>query len=160
MPREEEYQEVKRHGLFPSLLNLFPETIKRLWIGNIIQRTLSMLTIWTGTQQIPVRGTIDGAVRVSITGAPYTTYLSANGNTTNNYPATPQLSSSLVPSKWYIGIQDAEVYICFRNQEDTAWLSDMFLSPGYHTIEFASTAICLRSVGLDNPGSFEVTAFM
>jgi len=65
MPVEEQEQKINAIGLFPEELQLEPETVRFLWLNNKFQRTLPLLTAWTGNKQVLLRATEGGLLKVS-----------------------------------------------------------------------------------------------
>jgi len=65
MPVEEQEQKINVIGLFPEELELEPETVRFLTLNNKFQRTLPLLTGWTGTKQVLLRATTGGLLKVS-----------------------------------------------------------------------------------------------
>ena len=65
MPVEEVEQKIKTMGLFPSELELEPATVRELSINNKFQRTLPLLSAWTGHRQVLVRATEGGLLKVT-----------------------------------------------------------------------------------------------
>ena len=65
MTVEEQEQKINAIGLFPEELQLEPETVRFLSLNNKFQRTLPLLTAWTGNKQVLLRATSGGLLKVS-----------------------------------------------------------------------------------------------
>lgn len=65
MPVEEKEQKIKAYGLFPTELKLEPESIRELSLNNKFQRTLPLLSAWTGNKQVLLRATEGGLLKVT-----------------------------------------------------------------------------------------------
>jgi len=74
MAIEEKEQKIKAFGLFPEELQLEPAYVRELSLNNKFQRTLPLLTAWTGSKQVLLRATSGGQLQVSTVGAVFEKY--------------------------------------------------------------------------------------
>jgi len=65
MAIEEKEQKIKAFGLFPEELQLEPEYVRELSLNNKFQRTLPLLSAWTGSKQVLLRATEGGLLKVT-----------------------------------------------------------------------------------------------
>ena len=116
MAVEEQEQKINALGLFPSELQLEPETVRFLTLNNKFQRTLPLLTAWTGNKQVLLRATSGGLLKVTATTEIYESYEVNPTSGTGGYITvtggeTKIETFSEVMSKIDIACKDNSIYI-------------------------------------------------
>ncbi|RLF07878.1 MAG: hypothetical protein DRJ64_02160 [Thermoprotei archaeon] len=98
MPIEEQEQKIKAMGLFPSELQLEPANVRELSLNNKFQRTLPLLSAWTGNKQVLLRATTGGLLKVTSYSAVFDKY---EVNPTSGTPGYIEISGSSVNTETF-----------------------------------------------------------
>ncbi|RKZ29250.1 hypothetical protein DRQ29_00330 [bacterium] len=120
MSVEKKEQKIKAMGLFPEELQLEPEFVRELSLNNKFQRTLPLLTGWTGNRQVLLRATTGGLLKVSTVTEIYERYEVNPSSGTGGYITvlggeTKIETFSEVMSKVDIACKDNSIYIELSN---------------------------------------------
>lgn len=147
---DEQFQHVEINGLFPSELQLDPPFLRRLYLDNILRRSLSLTSAMSTAGQKLLVATPAGILKVAITGAGFEAYEVDSTTAADAYNATNTLTPASLSSRWDILVETHDAIVHWRNLGDTAYVDDIILPIGAYSFDIASVGIQWRN---RTPGS-------
>jgi len=167
MPVEEIEQKIKTTGLFPIELDLEPDYVRLLTLNNKFQRTLPLLSAWTGSQQVLLRATSGGLLKVSSVPTVFESYernptTDTDGYITISGSTTKTETFSQVMYKIDIVCKDNPIYIQISSDGST-WGDKIQLDAGdVFSENISCKAVKLTNVTTDGSanGSYQVVGYI
>ena len=149
----EQFNEVLENHLEPSWAKLLRSATK-VYLNNIVTRSLSYLMGWSGTEAMLLLCTSDGVLKVADTGTSFEHNECAAGTTDDDWSADIEPSNPV--HKVELWVNDNPIYLR-RSNDGVAWDDDILIpADSYYEYEAVTDKIGVKSANAGLPATYNI----